>query len=216
MLKALVVPVTPFQQNCSILFCEQTKEAAVVDPGGDTDRIQAALKTAGLQPTKVWITHGHLDHAGAAAEIAEAFGLPIEGPHQDDLFLLESLDQQGLHFGMQARNFLPKRWLDDGDELSVGEETLSVHHCPGHTPGHVALYNEASRLAVVGDILFAGSIGRTDLPRGNLDDLMKSITLKLWPLGDDVTFIPGHGEPSTFGQERKSNPYVADHLLGRH
>lgn len=213
MLKALIIPVTPFAQNCSIVFCEQTKKAAIVDPGGDTEKIETALKEYQLEPEKIWITHGHLDHAGAAARLSKSHSLIIEGPNHEDRFLLESLDQQGAQFNMEAGSFLPERWLDDGDVLTIGKEQFDVHHCPGHTPGHVAFHHKLAHLALVGDVLFAGSIGRTDLPRGDSAALIDSIVNKLWPLGDDVTFIPGHGELSTFGQERKTNPYVADRVL---
>lgn len=210
MLQLLIVPVTPFQQNCSIAFCDATKQAAIIDPGGDLERIEAALNMHKLTPERVLITHGHLDHAGGAAASARKYEIPIEGPHKDDEFLLDSLDAQGEHFNMPAESFTPYRWLDNGDKVQIGEEWLSVRHCPGHTPGHIIFHHHKSHVAVVGDVLFAGSIGRTDLPRGNHEQLLQSIREQLWPLGDDVTFIPGHGSTSTFGQEKKTNPFVAE------
>lgn len=212
MLRLIIVPVTPFQQNCSIAFCDVSRQAAIIDPGGDTDLIKSALESQELQVERILITHGHLDHAGAAARLARAYEVPIEGPHQDDEFLLQSLDAQGQTFNLQAESFLPSRWLDTGDQVVVGKESLEVRHCPGHTPGHIIFYHASGHLAVVGDVLFAGSIGRTDLPRGNHEQLLRSIREQLWPLGSDITFIPGHGETSTFGQERKTNPFVADHV----
>jgi glyoxylase-like metal-dependent hydrolase (beta-lactamase superfamily II) len=214
-LKAMIVPVTPFQQNSSLLWCTETGRAAVVDPGGDVYRIRAAVAEAGVTLEKILITHAHIDHAGATAELAAAEGLPIEGPHREDVFLIESLAEQGARFGFAgARPFEPDRWLEDGDTVTVGALTFDVRHCPGHTPGHVVFVQREARLAVVGDVLFQGSIGRSDFPRGNHDQLVASIRERLFPLGDDVTFIPGHGPVSTFGQERRSNPFVADMLFG--
>ena len=213
MLKTLIIPVTPFQQNCSILFCDATRAASVVDPGGDIEQIEAALEQHDLKLQKIWLTHGHLDHAGGTVELSGRYKTEVEGPHRADQFLLDTLSEQGQRYQMQATSFLPKRWLDTGDTLSIGNETLEVRHCPGHTPGHIIFYHSQGHLALVGDVLFAGSIGRTDLPQGNFDDLINSIRHMLWPLGDDVTFVPGHGGLSTFGQERKTNPYVADHLF---
>ena len=213
-LKAAILPVTPFQQNCSLIWCEETKLGAVVDPGGDLDRIRAAIAEAGITLEKILITHAHIDHAGATAELAESEGVPIEGPHRDDAFLIESLTEQGAKYGFKgARSFEPSRWLDEGDAVTVGKLTFTVRHCPGHTPGHVVFVNESARIAAVGDVLFQGSIGRSDLPRGNHEDLVRSIRERLVPMGDDITFIPGHGPVSTFGQERRSNPYVADMLF---
>lgn len=213
-LKAAILPVTPFQQNCSLIWCEDTKLGAVVDPGGDLDRIRAAIAETGITLEKILITHAHIDHAGATAELAESEGVPIEGPHRDDAFLIESLTEQGAKYGFQgARSFEPARWLEEGDEVTVGNLTFAVRHCPGHTPGHVVFVNESARIAAVGDVLFQGSIGRSDLPRGNHEDLVRSIRERLFPMGDDITFIPGHGPVSTFGQERQSNPYVADMLF---
>jgi hydroxyacylglutathione hydrolase len=211
MLDVTLIPVTPFEQNCSLLVCTTTKKAAVVDPGGNIERILEAIAEQGAQVEKILLTHGHLDHCGGAAELALRLNVPIEGPHRDEQFWLDSLPQQARQFGFPlAEVFSPTRWLSDGDSVSVGETHLEVLHCPGHTPGHVVFFSADDRLAFVGDVLFAGSIGRTDFPRGNHRDLIHSIREKLWPLGRDVTFIPGHGPLSTFGEERVSNPYVAD------
>ncbi len=207
-----IVPVTPFQQNCSLLVCEQTLAAAIVDPGGDIDRIIAAIERIGARPERILLTHGHIDHAGGAAEIRRRLNVPIEGPQREDRFLLERLATQGQKYGFPPlESFEPERWLEDGDQVRFGNVELAVIHCPGHTPGHVVYFSKAERLAIVGDVLFAGSIGRTDFPRGDYDALIHSITQKLWPLGEDVTFIPGHGPLSTFGDERSSNPFVGDH-----
>jgi len=214
--KVTIIPVTPFQQNCSLLVCEQTNKAAVVDPGGDLDLIREAVKAQGVELEKILLTHGHIDHCGGTAELAQELGLPVEGPHVDDRFLIDDLPQQGLRFGFaQLRGFTPARWLTGGDTVRFGSEELQVRHCPGHTPGHVIFFSPAHRLALVGDVLFAGSIGRTDLPRGDHATLIRSIREQLWPLGEDVTFIPGHGPTSTFGAERESNPFVADRILDR-
>lgn len=210
-MKVYIVPVTPFAQNCSILLCEQTRKCAVVDPGGDLDRVLARMRGAGAEPEKILVTHGHVDHAGAVADLAERLGLPVEGPHPEDRFWIEAMPEQSRMFGLPAgRSFEPDRWLAEGDRVRVGESELQVLHCPGHTPGHVVFSEPISRLAVVGDVLFKGSIGRTDFPRGNYDELIQSIRHKLFPLGDDVVFIPGHGPTSTFGLERRSNPFVGD------
>jgi len=214
--KVTIIPVTPFQQNCSLLVCEQTNKAAVVDPGGDLELILDAVKRQGVELEKILLTHGHIDHCGGAAELAGELGLPIEGPHIDDRFLIDDLPQQGLRFGFpKLRGFTPARWLAGGDSVRVGSEELQVRHCPGHTPGHVIFFSPGHRLALVGDVLFAGSIGRSDLPRGDHATLIRSIREQLWPLGRDVTFIPGHGPTSTFGEERASNPFVADSVLER-
>lgn len=213
-LKAMIIPVTPFQQNSSLIWCEETGRGAVIDPGGDLDRIGAAVAKSGCTLEKILITHAHIDHAGATAELADAEGLPIEGPQLDDLFLIESLAEQGSRHGFPgARAFEPTRWLEDGDTVTVGNLTLAVRHCPGHTPGHVVFVSAEAGFAAVGDVIFAGSIGRTDLPRGNHEQLIKSIRERLFPFGDDITFIPGHGPVSTFGQERRMNPFVADMLF---
>ena len=213
-LKAFVIPVTPFQQNCSVHWCTKTNKGAVVDPGGDLDQIDDAIAKHGIELEKVLVTHGHIDHAGGVAEFAERHNLPIEGPHKDEIFWISQLAEQGERFGLAAgRPFEPDRWLDDGDTVTVGDLVYDVVHCPGHTPGHVVFIHRPSQLAIVGDVIFQGSIGRTDFPKGNHEDLIASIRDKLFPLGDDITFIPGHGALSTFGQERQSNPFVADSLF---
>ncbi|MCB1889720.1 MAG: MBL fold metallo-hydrolase [Rhodocyclaceae bacterium] len=205
-----IVPVTAFQQNCSIIWCETSRRGAIVDPGGDIDTILAAVEAEGVTIEKILITHGHIDHAGATADLAERLGVPIEGPQREEAFWIDAMVQQGKMFGVgQGRPFQPDRWLEDGDTVTVGEASLQVLHCPGHTPGHVVFFSEPSRLALVGDVLFAGSIGRTDFPKGDHATLIESIRAKLLPLGDDVQFIPGHGPMSSFGEERRFNPYVA-------
>ena len=215
MVKLMIVPVTPFQQNCSILICEETKLAAVFDPGGDLASIDEALAQTGARVDKVFLTHGHLDHCGQSPEFAKRHGVTIEGPHVDDKFWIDQLPQQGKKYSLhELTAFAPDRWLVDGDTVNFGAQTLEVRHCPGHTPGHVVFFHRAAQLAIVGDVLFSGSIGRTDFPRGSYEDLINSITLRLWPLGDEVAFVPGHGPMSTFGQERQSNPYVSDEALG--
>jgi glyoxylase-like metal-dependent hydrolase (beta-lactamase superfamily II) len=211
-----ILPVTPFQQNCSLLWCTATKRAAVVDPGGEIGRIAEAVAAKGVTVEKILLTHGHLDHAGGAAGLARQLGVPIEGPHEDDRFLLESLAEQGKRFGFQGSEACtPDRWLADGATVTVGEAVLGVRHCPGHTPGHIVFFHEGAKLAFVGDVLFRGSVGRSDLPRGNHAQLVESITNRLWPLGDEMRFVPGHGQTSTFGWERKTNPFVSDLALGR-
>lgn len=213
-MKLAVVPVTPYQQNCSLVISEATNEAALIDPGGEVDRLLAAVEKSGAKLAKVLLTHGHVDHCGGAAEIAQRAGVPIEGPHRDDTFWIDQLDMQGRGFGMPgARRFTPDRWLEGGDKVSIGDITFDVRHCPGHTPGHVVFVQPEFRIAFVGDVLFQGSIGRTDFPRGDFETLLRSITEELWPLGDDIQFVPGHGPMSTFGQERRSNPYVGDAAL---
>ena len=213
-MKLEVVPVTAFQQNCSVLWCEKTRRAAIVDPGGDIERVLKVIESNGLTLEKVLITHAHLDHAGATAELARRYSVPIEGPHSGDQFWIEQMPAQAKMFGFPpSEAFVPTRWLQQGDHVTVGELEFEVRHCPGHTPGHVVFFHAPSRFAIVGDVLFAGSIGRTDFPRGNHADLIRSIRENLFPLGDDVTFLPGHGPTSTFGAERRSNPFVADALF---
>ena len=211
-MKFQIIPVTSFQQNCTLMWDEKTNKAAVVDPGGDIPRIVGALEKLGLTLEKVLVTHGHLDHCGGAKTLATQFGVPIEGPNQADEWLLESLaTAQTRMWGLPAGEpFTPDRWLNQGDTVTVGEETLNVYECPGHSPGHVAFFHAPSKVAITGDVLFAGSIGRTDLPKGSFNDLENSIRTNLYPLGDDVQFIPGHGPTSTIGHERRSNPYVPD------
>ncbi|MCS6124777.1 MBL fold metallo-hydrolase [Shewanella baltica] len=213
-MKYQIIPVTPFQQNCSLIWCEKTKRAAVVDPGGNIDRIQNEVTKLGLVLDKIILTHGHIDHVGGAKALAQAANVPIIGPHIADKFWIENLPKQSQNFGFpHCDAFEPEQYLQDGDNVQVGEQSLSVLHCPGHTPGHIALFSAQSKLAWVGDILFRSSIGRTDFPQSNHQDLIHSITEKLWPLGVDVEFIPGHGPISTFGEEREHNPFVADQLL---
>lgn len=212
-MKAAILPVTPLQQNCSLIWCTATNKAALIDPGGDLDKLKDAVAKAGVELEKILITHGHLDHCGQAGMLAEEMDLPIEGPHEDDRFWISRLDDDGARWGMEAASFEPTRWLKHGDTLTVGDLTLDVIHCPGHTPGHVVFFHAPSRFAIVGDVLFKGSIGRTDFPMGNHEDLIDSITQRLWPLGEDVTFIPGHGPTSTFGMERKTNAFVSDYAL---
>jgi glyoxylase-like metal-dependent hydrolase (beta-lactamase superfamily II) len=215
MMKVAIVPVTAFQQNCSILVCEATRKAALVDPGGDIPRLKEVLQKMGVTLEKVFLTHGHLDHCAAAGLVREEFGVPIEGPQREDKFWIDQLPQVSTGYGFpKAEAFEPDRWLEDGDTVQFGEQTLSVLHCPGHTPGHVVFFHAAQQLAFVGDVLFQGSIGRTDFPRGDHATLINAIRSKLWPLGDDVEFVPGHGPTSTFGEERAHNPFVADKRYG--
>ncbi|MDP2368672.1 MBL fold metallo-hydrolase [Rhodoferax sp.] len=209
MLHYLTVPVTAFQQNCSIIWCDQTLDAAVIDPGGDLDLLLAEVEKRSLHLTQILQTHAHIDHAGATGELAQTFDLPIIGPHPADQFWIDGLPQQSQMFGFPpAKAFTPTRWLHDGDTVQVGHSTLNVRHCPGHTPGHVVFHAPEIKRAFVGDVLFAGSIGRTDFPQGDQDTLIRSITQRLWPMGDETVFIPGHGPESSFGRERRSNPYV--------
>ncbi|MFN3623700.1 MAG: MBL fold metallo-hydrolase [Hyphomicrobium sp.] len=208
-LKAAIVPVTPFQQNCTLLWDPETKKGAVVDPGGDLDHIVAAIAEVGMKPEKILLTHGHIDHAGGAAELRERLGgIPIEGPHANERPLLDNLDKQGEAYGIEARPVTPDRWLDDGDTVSVAGHTFEVLHCPGHSPGSVVLVNRPQRFALMGDVLFQGSVGRTDLPLGSHEALMKSIRTKVMALPDDFAFICGHGPTSTIGQERRTNPFI--------
>ena len=205
-----IVPVTPFEQNCTIFWCETTRQAVVIDPGGDIDRIEGKLAAEGLTLTKILVTHGHIDHAGGVGALAAKTGVPIEGPHEDDRFWIDGMTQQSKMFGFpDVRGFTPDRWLRAGDTVRFGEVVLEVLHCPGHTPGHVVFFHAPSKLAQVGDVLFQGSIGRTDFPRGDHDTLIRSIKETLFPLGDDVKFIPGHGPMSDFGEERRFNPFLS-------
>lgn len=209
-MKVAVVPVTPFQQNCSIIVDEATGKAAVVDPGGDLDRILKALADTGATLEKILLTHGHLDHCGGADALRARTGVPIEGPQREDAFWIAQLAESSARHGFQpAQEFTPDRWLEDGDAVTVGNAELQVRHCPGHTPGHVVFVSTGERIAFVGDVLFAGSIGRTDFPRGDHATLIRSIKEQLFPLGDDVAFIPGHGPMSTFGEERQYNPFLS-------
>ena len=214
-LSALIAPVTPLQQNCTVVWCTATRKAAVIDPGGEVDRLLQILADEGLELEKIWVTHGHADHAGGAQALREATGAPVEGPHPDDRFWIERILTDALRWGMVGRSFEPDRWLQDGDTVQVGELIFEVIHCPGHTPGHVIFFNRETLFAQVGDVLFKGSIGRTDFPRGDHAALIAAITGKLWPLGPNVRFVPGHGPMSTFGAERASNAFVADRVLAR-
>ena len=206
--RAAIIPVTPFQQNCTLLWCEKTKKAAVIDPGGDLERIRDAIAQSGVSVEKILLTHGHIDHAAGAAELREELGVTIEGPHRADDFLLQRLAEQGQAYGIPARPVTPDRWLEEGDIVTVGELSLDVLHCPGHSPGSVVLVSKAERFAIVGDVIFQGSVGRVDLPGGDGKALIASIKEKLLPLGDDIAFICGHGPMSTLGQERHTNPFL--------
>jgi hydroxyacylglutathione hydrolase len=210
-LSAAIIPVTPFQQNCTLLVCTETGKAAVIDPGGDIEHVLGVAAEREAEITNIFLTHGHIDHVGGTALLAERTGAPIEGPHIDDKFWIDGIEEQGERFGFEgAASFTPGRWLEGGDTVSFGNVTLDVVHCPGHTPGHVIFHHAGMKLAQVGDVLFQGSIGRTDLPKGDHETLLRSIRERLWPLGDETTFIPGHGPTSTFAEERRSNPFVHD------
>ncbi len=213
-LKYRVIPVTPFAQNCSIVWCSETKLAAIVDPGGDLQRIRTEFDKLGLELDKILVTHAHLDHAGGCAELARTTGVPIVGPHRDDQFWIDLLPEQCRQFGFDGDAFKPDQWLQDGDRVELGNLRFDAVHCPGHTPGHIVFVEADQRFALAGDVLFQGSIGRSDFPRGNQQALVNSIRQKLFPLGDDIQFIPGHGPMSTFGQERMTNPFVADKRFG--
>lgn len=221
MLKAQIVPVTAFEQNCSVIWCDQTMKGALVDPGGDFEKIIAMVDKLGIQVEKILLTHGHLDHAGGAKDIVAYFreqrkDMPIIGPHVEDKFWIDQIEQHAAQYGLKGlKSCEPDQWLDEGDVVEVGDLKLEVRHCPGHTPGHVIFFEPDSKVAFVGDVLFKGSIGRTDFPRGDHQSLLDSIVDKLWPLGDEVTFVPGHGPLSTFGAERQNNPHVADRVLAR-
>ncbi|HUE78671.1 MAG TPA: MBL fold metallo-hydrolase [Sphingomicrobium sp.] len=212
-LRAAIIPVTPLQQNCTLLWCTETMLGAFVDPGGDLPRLKAAAAQAGITIEKILLTHGHIDHCGSAGILAEELGVPIEGPHEDDRFWIAQLEEDGRRYGIAGRPFEPDRWLVDGDQATVGKLTFDVRHCPGHTPGHVVFHHPGSKLALVGDVLFKGSVGRWDFPRGDQQQLIRSIITRLWPMGGDTAFVPGHGPMSTFGHERATNPYVGDAAL---
>ena len=213
-MKCAIIPVTPFQQNSTLVWNEETMVGASIDPGGDIDQILSMRDEVGMTIEKIFLTHGHLDHASGTVNLASRLGVRVEGPHEDDAFLLDALPAQAQKYGFpETAAVKPDRWLKDGDSVEAGGLTFDVRHCPGHTPGHVVFFHEPSRFAVVGDVLFQGSIGRTDLPRGDHETLLRSIREQLWPLGEDVVFVPGHGPASTFGNERKTNPFVGDALF---
>jgi glyoxylase-like metal-dependent hydrolase (beta-lactamase superfamily II) len=214
-LKAAIVPVTPLQQNCSLVWCTETMRGAFVDPGGDLPKLKAAMAHHGVTVEKIILTHGHIDHCGEAGVLARDLGVPIEGPHEADRFWIARLDEDGRQWGIAGQVFEPDRWLEDGDRVTVGTLAFDVYHTPGHTPGHVIFHHPESNLALVGDVLFAGSVGRTDFPMSDPQALTDSIVGKLWPLGDDTAFIPGHGPMSNFGRERQHNPFVSDAALAR-
>ena len=212
-LRAAIIPVTPLQQNCTLLWCTATMRGAFVDPGGDLPRLKDAARQAGVTIEKILLTHGHIDHCGSAGIFAEELDVPIEGPHEADRYWIEQLGVEGPKYGIDGKPFEPSRWLADGDQVTVGDLTFDVRHCPGHTPGHIVFHHRGSKLALVGDVLFKGSIGRWDFPRGDQRQLISSITTRLWPMGDETAFVPGHGPMSTFGHERQTNPFVSDGAL---
>jgi len=212
-LKAAIIPVTPLQQNCTLLWCTKTMRGTFTDPGGDLDRLKAAAAQNGVTIEKILLTHGHIDHCGSAGILAQELGVKIEGPHEADRFWISRLDDDGKRWGITGKPFEPDRWLEDGDTVTVGELKFDVRHCPGHTPGHVVFHHPESKLAIVGDVLFKGSIGRWDFPMGNHRQLIESITQRLWPMGGETAFVPGHGPMSTFGHERATNPLVGDAAL---
>lgn len=209
-----IIPVTPFEQNCSVVWCTNTKLAAVIDPGGEIERIRAFISSKELELDKILITHAHLDHAGGTAELARATGVPIIGPQKDDQFWIDALPEQCLRFGFEGESFTPDQWLEHGDVVELGELNFDVLHCPGHTPGHVVFVEKSNSFAAVGDVLFKGSIGRSDFPRGDHEQLVSSIRDRLFNVGDEIAFIPGHGPMSTLGYERETNPFVADSRFG--
>ena len=208
--KIMIIPVTPFQQNCSLVWNDDTQIGAVVDPGGDVDVILQAIEKSQVTVEKILLTHGHIDHAGGAAELRDKLKVGIEGPHTEDAFLLADLPKKGVEYGYEARAFTPDRWLKEGDKVTVGALAFDILECPGHTPGSVVFFNSAHRFCFMGDVLFQGSVGRTDFPRGSHETLIASIRDKLLPLGDDVAFLPGHGPASSIGEERRSNPFLAE------
>jgi glyoxylase-like metal-dependent hydrolase (beta-lactamase superfamily II) len=212
-LRATILPVTPLQQNCTLLWCTATMRGAFVDPGGDLPRLKAAAQQVGVTIEKILLTHGHIDHCGSAGILAQDLGVEIEGPHQADRYWIDRLAEDGARYGIPGKSFEPARWLNDGDQVTVGNLTFDVRHCPGHTPGHVVFHHRESNLALVGDVLFRGSVGRWDFPHGDQQQLISSITRRLWPMGDETSFVPGHGPMSTFGYERQTNPFVADAVL---
>lgn len=212
-LKAAIIPVTPLQQNCTLLWCTKTMRGTFTDPGGDLDRLKAAAAQNGVTIEKILLTHGHIDHCGSAGILAQELDVKIEGPHEADRFWISRLDDDGKRWGITGKPFEPDRWLEDGDTVTVGELKFDVRHCPGHTPGHVVFHHPESKLAIVGDVLFKGSIGRWDFPMGNHQQLIQSITERLWPMGGETAFVPGHGQMSTFGHERATNPFVGDAAL---
>lgn len=212
-LRVAIIPVTPLQQNCCLIWCTKTMRGAFTDPGGDLPKLREAVRQSGVTIEKILLTHGHIDHCGSAGIFAEELGVPIEGPHEDDIFWISRLAEDGARYGVAGKPFEPSRWLKDADSVTVGDLKFDVRHCPGHTPGHVVFHHPESRLAIVGDVLFQGSIGRTDFPRGSHQQLLDSITERLWPMGGDTAFVPGHGPMSTFARERASNPFVGDAAL---
>lgn len=212
-LRAAIIPVTPLQQNCTLLWCTETMKGAFVDPGGDLPRLKAAASQAGVVIEKILLTHGHIDHCGSAGILAADLGVPIEGPHEADRYWIDRLPSDGVKYGIPGSSFEPSRWLSDGDEVNLGKLKFEVRHCPGHTPGHVVFHHSASKLALVGDVLFRGSVGRWDFPHGDQQQLINSIISKLWPMGSETSFVPGHGPMSTFGHERQTNPFVSDESL---
>jgi len=214
-LRAAIIPVTPLAQNSTLLWCTETMRGVFTDPGGDLHRLKAAAKQHGVTIEKILVTHGHIDHCGEAGVLAQELGVPIEGPHEADRYWISRAHEEGRRYGIHGMPFEPARWLEQGDQVTIGNLVLDVYHCPGHTPGHVVFHHAESKLAIVGDVLFQGSIGRTDFPLGNHQELLDSITGRLWPLGDDTIFVPGHGEPSSFAHERRTNPFVADSVLSR-
>jgi len=213
-LKAAIIPVTPLQQNCTLVWDEATKAALVFDPGGDVPAILEAVQRLGLTVERILLTHGHFDHAGGAAALRDALpDAPLEGPDERDAFLLDGLAETGAKYGIEgARPVRPDQWLHDGDVVMLGEHRFDVLHCPGHTPGHIVFINHADGFAILGDVLFRGSVGRTDFPYGDTDALLRAIRDKLLPLPDTMSFVCGHGPGSTIGTERRTNPYVTEAL----